>query len=33
MKDYDFEIKELDDNTTELILLNIWNKKTLNKNI
>ena len=33
MKDYDFEIKELDDNTTELFLLDIWNKKTLNKNI
>ena len=33
MKDYDFEIKELDNNSVELILLNIWNKKTLNKNI
>ena len=33
MKDYDFEIKELADNSFELILLNIWNKETLNKNI
>jgi phospholipid/cholesterol/gamma-HCH transport system permease protein len=33
MKDYDFEIKELDDNSFELILLNTWNKETLNKNI
>jgi phospholipid/cholesterol/gamma-HCH transport system permease protein len=33
MKDYDFEIKELDDNSFELILLNTWNKETLPKNI
>ena len=33
MKDYDFEIKELGDNSFELILLNTWNKETLNKNI
>ena len=33
MKDCDFEIKELADKTFELILLNIWDKKTLNKNI
>ena len=33
MKDYDYEIKELADNSFELILLNIWNKETLNKNI
>lgn len=33
MRDYDFEIKELGDNSFELILLNTWNKETLNKNI
>ena len=33
MRDYDFEIKELADNNFELILLNTWNKETLNKNI
>ena len=33
MRDYDFEIKELADNSFELILLNTWNKETLNKNI
>ena len=33
MKDYDFEIKELGDNSFELILLNTWNKETLPKNI
>ena len=33
MKDYDFEIKELDDNSFELLLLNTWNKETLPKNI
>jgi phospholipid/cholesterol/gamma-HCH transport system permease protein len=33
MGDYDFEIKELSNNSFELILLNTWNKETLNKNI
>lgn len=33
MRDYDFEIKELGDNSFELILLNTWTKETLNKNI
>ena len=33
MRDYAFEIKELGDNSFELILLNTWNKETLPKNI
>ncbi|MFA6741866.1 MAG: ABC transporter permease [Arcobacteraceae bacterium] len=33
MEDYSFELKKLDNNTFELLLINVWNKKTLNKNI
>jgi phospholipid/cholesterol/gamma-HCH transport system permease protein len=33
MKDYVLELKELGNNTNELFLINIWNKKTLNENI
>ena len=33
MEDYNFELKKLDNNTFELLLINVWNKKSLNKNI
>lgn len=33
MKNYDFELKKLDNNTFELLLTNIWKKESLTQNI